>query len=462
MAIKRTTISQTVRHLVAVLVFALVSCATFPHGAAAQNAQNTASNTEAEGWDATARRAEEAISSGGASVTALESLLAELIVQRDDLATRIDRGSIRSQGLRAELDALGPLPENGATEPDRIIARRVALNNEIAEADAPLIDAKQAHDRAVVLITAINKIIRERTNKRLFDRTASPLNPKLWPPAVTEVKDRVTHIATEIRTISTMPTRASVMKQAWPTLLGLLVAAGLIAFLIMPLTLRWLERPLAQGRSVRAHWLRTTVTLIARLMLPIVVGLLVLAAWTSFEMRPYSLRSLSMALPQITGLLIGSWWIADMIFAPGNAARRVIAMSNARAASLSHLAIGLGLVLATEIVLEAIESDDPFNAGTGAILATLVVLAGSTLLFRLAGLLRPAALEADRATDDTTYHPTTGTRLLAVVVPALRIAAVAAVAASLFGYVQLARQAMVPAIYSLALAGLAVGLHRAI
>ena len=457
MTMGASTISTRWMRSLAILLSAMLAVAV-PVTAVAQVAATTAQSDEMAQYDATARRAEEAISSDGASITALESLQAELVTQRDALARRIERGSISSVGLQATLDALGPPPAAGATEPDLIATRRAELKNQIAEADAPLLDARQAHKRAEVLISAINKIIRERTNRRLFDRTDSPLNLSLWPRAATEVSSRLARIATEVGTILDNPTRSAVVKREWPSLVALVVAALALLLVVLPVGLRWIERP---SGALRTRQMRVAATLLFRLIVPTMAAALLLTAWNTAEIRPWSLRSLSTVLPAIAAMLICSWWLSDVIFAPGNPARRVIAMSDARAARLTRIAFGLGVVLAGETVIGAVERDDPFTTGTSAILAALVVIAGSYLLLRFAGALRPASIEQDRSEAGVSPGQTTsGLRLLGLMVQALRIVAIVAVCAALVGYVQLARAAMLPAILSLGLAGLAIGFHR--
>ena len=153
-------------------------------------AETTLADRNAD-WEQTASRVELLLQDTEAGTAALEYLRTKLVTQRADAFKMITDGNIRTQTLQAELDALGPAPKDGEKQEATAIAqRRSDLINALAEANAPVIAAKQAFSRADVLIKAIDNVIRAAGQKKLFERQQSGLSPSLWLPAVSEMHCR--------------------------------------------------------------------------------------------------------------------------------------------------------------------------------------------------------------------------------------------------------------------------------
>ena len=64
--------------------------------------------------------------------------------------------SVRIEGLKAQIDALGPAPAEGETEADNIAERRASLNSQLKEASAPRLAAEEAYARADALVGQID------------------------------------------------------------------------------------------------------------------------------------------------------------------------------------------------------------------------------------------------------------------------------------------------------------------
>ena len=141
---QRTNAPGRVLALLLALVLGLVIWAG-PQGAAAQGtpqpaAQDSPAGPDYSTWQDTATRAEDAIETGRASNVALEELRAEIVGWREAFLSAQSTNGTRLSTLRTQIEALGPVPENGE-ESEEIAARRAELGAEggrrVADGDAP-------------------------------------------------------------------------------------------------------------------------------------------------------------------------------------------------------------------------------------------------------------------------------------------------------------------------------------
>ncbi len=151
--------------------------------ASMSNAQTTAENRLThQRWLETADRAERAIDTGRASNAALEDLRTEIVDFRDLFTLTSKQNAARILTLQSQIDALGPVPENGSESPD-IAVLRENITERMNDSRVPVVIAQEAHNRASGLIGEIDTIIRKRQTKQLLERGPSPLNPQYWPVA---------------------------------------------------------------------------------------------------------------------------------------------------------------------------------------------------------------------------------------------------------------------------------------
>lgn len=141
---------------------------------------NDADRPDYEQWKSVATRAEDAIEAERASDRAFGVLRDQLVTWRQQF---LDAQSINSktiQTVQAQINALGPAPEEGESEPDDIAAQRKDLNARLAQLQAPVKTAEVAFSQADGLIAAIDAILRERQAEQLLARGPTPLNPATW------------------------------------------------------------------------------------------------------------------------------------------------------------------------------------------------------------------------------------------------------------------------------------------
>ena len=92
-------------------------------------AQGTSDITfDVETWTRLVERAENTISRGVASDSAFMDLRQELVAWRSDFEAAKSTNAARIRTVEAQIEALGPPPGEGASEPDAVAGVRADLN----------------------------------------------------------------------------------------------------------------------------------------------------------------------------------------------------------------------------------------------------------------------------------------------------------------------------------------------
>ena len=183
-----------------------------------------------EAWERVAVRAEGAVDVKRASNDAFESLRSEVAVWRDRFLSRQDVNAARIVTIRSKIDALGPAPEDGDIEAPEIAERRTSLAKDLTQAQAPVLRAEEAYNRADGLAREIDAIIRERQADALFRLGPSPLNPTNWWSAFEEMQRAVRVIGIETRDAWTSDIGQETLRDALPKVLIFSVIA--LVFLV--------------------------------------------------------------------------------------------------------------------------------------------------------------------------------------------------------------------------------------
>ena len=138
------------------LIFAVLTALFLSMGLALAQDGNA---PDYEAWDRTASRAEAAIDAEAASDPAFETLRGELVEWRSRFQDATGLNAARIETLRAQIEALGPAPAEGESEPAEIAAQRSELNTRLAEAQAPSRRAEAELLRARGLIGEIDELL---------------------------------------------------------------------------------------------------------------------------------------------------------------------------------------------------------------------------------------------------------------------------------------------------------------
>lgn len=400
------------------------------------------------GWDRTATRAENILQSDRADSDTLETLRAELARQRTEAFTIVREGSVRVRALEAQLRALGPAPADGETVPTQLAEMRAHLQDAIGRANAPVLSAEQAFQRAEVLIAEIDQKLRRRSATVLLEAGPSPLLPGRWVTAATEIGSYLSSVWGDVS--AQWSRDGAFTREANRLKITILFAAlGLALMLVIrPIVLSRLHNRLqTEPGGARAIALRA-LGYALRLLLPLIgTYLLALSVFAGAGLAVGS--NVAAAILIMPMLLIVPGWLGYVLFAPRSPQWRLIGVSDDHAWSGARTSLWLGFVLGAEILIHSAGTDQTFSPETGAVTRGIMILAGSALMWRLAGLLRRAGRPEEGAHSDSASQVNSGFLLLLGRV--MQISALLAVIFAAAGFMMLARQALVPMILSLGL-----------
>ena len=375
------------------LIVALQTVVTAMFMAGAGFAQSD--NTEmVNAWVATATRAEEVLEADLASTAALEILRSELVSQRSEALGLEVVSQSNIVPLRAELDALGPPPEDGTVEPLEIAARRAALEADVVRESVPLLLAQAAYSRADGLIREINAVIRVRFSDTLIELGPSPLDPTLWPEAASDITHYATRLVGEVRdTLAQETSRASLAQKA-P--LALLIA-GLGLWMLLGVRRGFadlVERGLSLGGEITL-W-QSSLADLARLLVPSAGAAAVIFAIRSSGLAGVWGTAIVEVLPQIALALIVAPWLGHSVF---GAAQKGESDYVARSGYL--MSVMLGAVYAASVLLLAVSAQGEFSTSTQAVLNFPLIIIAAFVFYRLSRILKSGWTVDINSNDET-------------------------------------------------------------
>jgi small-conductance mechanosensitive channel len=222
-----------------VRLFLTLAALIFVGLAGAASAQLTDRQSEFyKGWLNTADRAEKVVEADRASDAAMEQLRTEIDGYRNTFNTARNANADRIQTLESQVNALGPKPEEGVTEPEDIAQLREHLDEQLNALRVPRIISEEAFSRANGLISEIDRILRERQRKQFLERGPSPLNLSTWPAAWSDIREALFGLFNETTaSLTSDVTKERVQNQA-PAILALVA----LAVILLVYGRRWSER----------------------------------------------------------------------------------------------------------------------------------------------------------------------------------------------------------------------------
>ncbi|MDF1854191.1 DUF3772 domain-containing protein [Pseudooceanicola sp.] len=441
--------------LVHLLALALLLAGSFLPGAQAQAQPVAGEALDYEQWVTTAKRAEEAVDAAAASDEALETLRSELVKWREAFDAARSTNAAALETVRAQLAALGPVPEDGSAEAPEIASQRKELNSKLTELEAPRRAADVAWSRADALIRAIDRILRERQTDKLLEIGPSPLNPINWPGAVTALGDGVTRIVNEITTAWSNPVvRAEARANLPMTLLLLAVAAILLGrgrYWTEKLTQR------VQGRERTAErFLLGFLSSLAQIVLP-VAGMMALTA-AGFSSGLPGPRS-TLILQVLPGAMVAfavARWVGTRMFPGSDVINPPLALEPQRRFEGRIHASILGLILAVYVLLREFGQAESWAPATlNTILFPLFVLAG-LMLVRVSQLLRLHGLNIAKQDGEQSFR----LRLINLLARGIVVLAIAGPVLAGVGYFNAGYAIVFPVIFSLQAIGVVMILQR--
>lgn len=337
-----------------------------------------------EQWAATAARAEDILQSKLASTPAMENLRATLLAQRAEAQGVEETAQKRLDALRAQLDALGPPPEEGQTEPAELAVRRADLEDEIALANVPRAVAQESYQRFDGLINDINALIRERFSEQLVARGPVPLNPVYWGPALSDLLTYSSRMWSEVQGV--LANEASRLQLAQKAPLAIFVALlGLWMLLWLRARIAGLVAKVLQAGEEAAAW-RIALVSLSRLVAPGLGAVALIYAIGFADIL--GLRGLAVlnALPVVAFALIVAPWLGRSMFGSKGEPRDVIGVSTP--ATGRRISVILGIVYALGVLIDAVATQGSFSSETRAVLIFPLIVVAAYALFMLARITR--------------------------------------------------------------------------
>ena len=418
------------------------------------------------GFDQRAERAQDLLRSGtdGGPIAVqrnLDEMRRTIARDRDRAARLVASGTFETRFLNAQIDGLGALPADGASEPSPIADRRQALEERLARAMLPLFELQARQARAALLVAEIDERSEDIASARRYERGLSPLDPRSWVRAAGEIRGG----------LQSLWSREGIVKNPLSFLLlglGSIALMGALSIWIghriwRSLAVRITQRLTRSGGVLRHLALLVVLDLVAALVfligLAVSFSMFVVTLVAVIDTEQVLIVAGSIALGLLI-LVLGNWLGRSALASPLPELRllRLPEGKEARAVSLVRL---LATLVGAELVIVTLEEQALIGVDLAHLLSFAVVLAGAFLTWRMADLLaeaRRSPSEQESAMPDRSAalnFSDTFARLM-------KVFAAAALAAALVGYAYLARYILIATLASLAIICLAVYLHRCI
>ncbi len=382
----------------------------------------------------------------------LQSLRNALVGWREEFAGARDTNAVEVKALQAQIDALGPPPAEGGSEPAAVAERRTVLDAALQEALAPRLRADEAHARADALIRQIDSKLRARQAGRLFDLYRTPLDPRLWPDALAAVAG----VAEETRADLAAGLQGTLDHPAfWQRVVIaalFLIAAAVMALrggrVVAGLQARAAAVSAGHARHLSGYLLSFGIVLMALAGLSL---LNVALASTGATVRAFAAGVNAVIVAAVAG-----HWLGGQIFPKHEPEAAGLALGEEARALARRLASLLGLLAGLLVLHDLVSAAAEIDADVSGVLAFPVLVLTGIAMWRLGSVARAGGRTAEGA------DPAFGHGAAQLFWRAFQaVAAVGPVAAAI-GLQGLASAILLPSVLSLALLAWLVGLHHAL
>jgi potassium-dependent mechanosensitive channel len=376
----------------------------------------------------------------------------------------VDKGSVEGRTIRAQLDGLGPPPGEGTSESEEIASRRAELMAMLDKAEEPIRLANEIFQQSEVLIREFDKRIRDQQTLVLLHRFPTPLLPMAWLTAAEELTVYTGHILQQIKTSMKEQGELDRLKGNIPTMV-VLVIFGLAVLLVgQPLIMRRLESASATGRTRWHRWSLVALKNLSRLALPAIGATALLLIIKLVQLNPPTILAITKALPFMAAFVVIAYWLGHTIFSPTNREERLLSLTDDRARTGFRLCLGLGVVLALEMLVEVTVRNYLFAEATISVLATPLILFSCLLLWQMGRLLLAGDKETDRLAQpgDEDEKQTLDSGFLYMLSRVMQGAALVVPLFVLLGFIKLSQEAVNSIVLTVMLVGLALLLYNVV
>ncbi len=416
-------------------------------------------------WERDARRAEDVLDTALASNEGLDVLRTQLAEWREAFLAAQDINRQRIATLRGQIEALGPKPEGEAGVPSEISDRRAALEQQLNEALAPVRAAEEAYTRANGLISQLDTLVRERQAAQVLRLDPTPLNPVLWPDAVSAVGMVGEAAIGEVR--NNYVSRSGALRQGVVWTIVLLV----VGFVLVFRSGAWIERAVLAWRQSRpdgkaAFRVAAFVASIFGVILPVAGMLTLIYAIESTELTAIVGDKLLSILAVLVTALAAARWLSTQLFPKLTPAYPILSPEAGGQGEGRFYAIMLAVLLSLHLGLGALSETEflkqLLTRPVQSVLSFPIIAAAGLMLFRLGQILIKAA-RVGPADDPDAADEQTPRRPNLVIKTFGRAAALVGVAGPVLaavGYVSAGGQLVFSSVLTLALFALLAVLQR--
>ncbi|KRS10502.1 mechanosensitive ion channel protein MscS [Roseovarius atlanticus] len=435
------------------LTTALIST-TLPAAAQSQASDDL---PDYETWTRVAQRADEAIETGRASTNALEALRNELAGWRQQFleAQDINRNAIGT--VQRQLEAIGPAPEEGETEPAEITAERNMLQDRLARLREPVRQAELSFTRADGLIQGIDTIIRERQTREILEFGASPLNPVHWPEGFAALARTASTLRSEVTTAWGNPVQRDETRGNIPALLVMSVIGLVLVARGRAWTHKLTRRILGEDPGA-ARWIIGFIVSMGSLLLPLFgVYFLIEAISSSGLVGLRGSQMLDVLGPLVFTFLLARW-LASRVFPAQEARTLPLNLSKESRRKGRFYGMLLGAFASGSVFIQQVGDISQWSQPASVVIQFPVMVVCSLLLLRISRLLREHVRADAEAEGQETYRSRM-TGILAFLMAALSVVVPLLGA---IGYFRLAQALLYPSLGSIELLAMLLVLQRVV
>ncbi len=408
-------------------------------------------------WQSIAERAEGAVESAQASDEALTTLRGEVAGWRQQFQSLLNTNDSRLQTLRDQIDALGPAPEEGSTEPEEIASRRAELTEQLDRLSIPRRKAEEAFSRANGIIAEIDEILRQRQADALLNMGPSPANPTYWGGALRRATESVLAIGANIQQSWHNPAARARAQDNLPLVLVLL-AVGLV---LVSRSRRWSEALAVRiqrrdsGAGVEAAGF---VVSLGQIILPMLGLFAIVRAIGVTEILGTRGTVLLDALEPVGLSLFFSLWLASRIFPRNDSLSTPLALPPERRVEGNIYTVVLGVIYAVSILLSTFADYDRYEIQSEAVLHFPLTIAAGLILMRMGWLLRRN--RQHRIEGEPDFEGDYASRFVSLLGRLVIVIGLVAPVLAAFGFGAASRGLIYPTILTLALFGSVALLQR--
>ncbi|MEO0633316.1 MAG: DUF3772 domain-containing protein, partial [Pseudomonadota bacterium] len=349
-------------------------------------------------WSEVAGRAEAAVEAARASDAALANLRAEVVNWRTQFQNQLDANASRIQTLNDQIAALGPAPEEGATEPDEIAARRAELTAQLERLSTPRRTAEEAFSRANGIVGEIDEILRQRQTEQLLNMGPWPVNVRLWPEAARDVGETVQATVSGIGQEWSNPSTRTRAQDNLPLVLAL-AALGLALLARSRAWSEALARRLSRSAVSSSGGVAAFVVSLGQIVLPMMGLLALLRAVGATGLYGQRANVILDALEPMGLTVFFALWLASRVFPRDPEQWAPLHLPQDRQTEGRIYSMVLGGVFALQILFARLAEFERYTVETIAVIDFPLVVLASVLVLRIGWLMRRTQSDDDEPTE---------------------------------------------------------------